>query len=263
MMRYLRLRLFRKAFFLLSFFLASAVAIVYVSMVREDPKDLSSYKKLVKESVQVRSKRVLEKSNAKEARSNVQKDVWTVKDGKESHAQLSSDSSDLTISEKNRKFFAKETFKHLRGFVQLDGKETYKIEAKEGFYEAPSLEFVVYGVNLSTDRTFFLEADRAHLINLQGPLLLQDNVRFVSLLWQEKETYALANSAVYCPQKRLFVLQGAPGKPVLCWQNGATFAAPKLHIHQDTKSIEGVGDIRCSFEPAEQKIFSEMFARYL
>ncbi|MCC6127849.1 MAG: hypothetical protein IT584_01435 [Chlamydiae bacterium] len=263
MMLYLRLRSFRKAFFFICLLLLGAFVFIYVSMLREDPKDLASYKKLVKDSLQVRSKRVLEKTDAKEARSNVQKDIWTMKNGKESHAQLCSDSSDLTIYEKNRKFYAKEIFQHLMGFVELDGKETYNIEAKDGFYEAPNLEFFIYDANLYTDRTFFLEASKAHLISLQGPLLLQDNVRFVSLLWQDKQTFALADSATYCPQRRLFILKGLPGKPVLCWQNGATFAASELHILQDTKTVEGVGDIRCSFDREEQKTFSEMFARYL
>ncbi len=260
---YLHLRPFKRAFLGACFLLLSAFSLIYFSMLRKTSKDLEAYQKLIKESVHVRSKKVLQKTEAKEARSNVQKDIWTMRNGKQSHAELICDSSDLTISEKGREFYAKEMFYHLTGLVHLDGEETYKIEANEGSYEVPNLEFFLYGVNLSTDPTFFLEASRAHLTSLQGPVLLQDNVRFVSLAWQDRQTYALADLATYCPQKRLFILKGSPGKPVLCWQNGAQFAASELHIQQDTKSVEGIGDIRCSFDLEEQKTFSEIFSKYL
>lgn len=262
-MLYLRLKQFRNTSLLFFSLLLSFSFMIYFFMLRQEPKDIASFENLLKESFEIRSKRALEKQSAVEIRSDVQKDIWRVKNHLESHLRLINEKSQLNIFEKAKKFSVEEVFSSLKGWVKPSDGEPYQIEAAEGFYELPSFQFSAQKIKLTTDSTFSLEANHANLENLAQPLQLDGDIRFVSLLWEDKPTYALAQKALYIPQKQLFILKGSEKKPVLCWQAGASFAAPELHVKHHQKTVQGIGDIRCSLDQEEQKTFQEIFSRYL
>lgn len=263
MIRCPSLNLFKKSFVFFLFLLFSLASLIYFGMIRRKEKDLIVYEKLVQESKKLRSKRALDKNGATVIRSDVQKDIWMECSQKGSHIQISSEGSTLKILEKEKKFYAKELFDSLTGWVDPNGTERYQIEAQEGFYQLPDNKLFAKKVKLSADSIFFVEADRASLESLQDPLELEGNIRFLSLRWQQGQTYALAHRATYFPQKELFILRGLPQNPVLCWQNGSALAAPELHMEKSSKTVQAFGDVRCSFDQEEQKTLREIFSRYL
>ena len=249
-------------FCVLLFFFA---LLIYRQFVAVGEKELASYKELMQESLELKSKHALEKEPAKEIRSHVQKDIWTGKDQKKSHIQIISEHSELILSQQGRSLEAYETFHNMKGCAerQTDSSPMYRIESEEGFYRFPSDQLIAKKVKVFTEDHFYLEADQAEIVDANLPLQLEGNVRLRSSSWQGKETYALASKATYCPKERLFILLGSTEQHVLCWQDGATFAAKELHIQQDAKTVEGAGDIRFSFNMEEKNYFESIFSRYL
>lgn len=240
-------------------------AVLYLKLIAVHEQDKAAYRELMQESLKLHSKHSLMTEPAKEIRSCVRKDIWTAKNGKESHIRIESQDSDLTLSQKGHSLEAKETFCKMRAAVQKEVgvSPVYQIEAETGFYQFPSDRLAARDVKIFTEDHFYLQADQAEITDPDLPLKLEGNIRLKSLAQQDKETYAAADKASYCPKKRLFILSGSEGKNVLCWQNGSTFSAPELHIQQDEKTIEGIGDVRFSFNMEEKKYFESIFARYL
>ena len=129
--------------------------------------------------------------------------------------------------------------------------------------QGKSPPWIANHIRLSVDDTFFLEADNGKLTDLYQPIELQGNIRLIAPSWQEKKLYALADTAHYYPDKRVCFLHGSLERNVLCWQDGALFSAPELHIHENLKTIEVLGDARFSFNIEEQQLFERIFSRYL
>jgi len=114
-----------------------------------------------------------------------------------------------------------------------------------------------------TSDTLYLEADRARIAQPDKTLILEGNIRLISSQFQNKETYAIAETARYCAEENLLILNGSPGRKVLFWQDGFTFTAPEIHIRKDPETVQGVGDIHFTFDLDEQDYFEQIFSKYL
>lgn len=260
-----RLLMFPKAITSWCAIISCCAIAIYFQLITVGEKDRIAYQELMQESLNLHSKHALAAEPAKEIRSHVQKDIWTAKNHKGSHIRIQSQDSELTLSQKGHSLQVHETFHRMKGWVQkeTDISPIYQIEAKTGFYRFPTDQLVAQEVKVFTENNFCLEADQAEIVNPDQPLKLDGNIRLKSSSWQDKETYAIADKASYCPKQRLFILSGSKEKNVLCWQNGSTFVASELHIQQDQKTIEGIGDVRFSFDTEEKNYFESIFSRFL
>ncbi len=257
--------MFKRTVAIWSSLLICCAILVYFQFIAVREKDLAAYQDLMQESLDIKSKHALEKEPGKQIRFLVQKDIWTGEDQKKSHIRMISENSELIISQQGRSLEAHETFRNMKGSMQkeADASLIYRIEAMEGFYRFPSDELVANKVKIFTEDHFYLEADRAEIVTADQPLQLEGNIRLRSSSWLDKETYALADKAIYHPKERLFILLGSAEKNVLCWQDGASFAATEIHIQQNMKTVEGVGDVRFSFSLEEKYYFESIFSRYM
>ncbi len=144
-----KIKLYSIAFFLASF------AFVCLYFIRLRPSDLPELKKLCRESAELRSKRALERHPAKQYRTDVQKDIWTVNGKERKHVRLKSERSDLVIRQRKDKFEATEHLQQLQCWVQeeVDPKEARQqiryVTADRGTYFFPSHRFLTEEVNLS------------------------------------------------------------------------------------------------------------------
>jgi hypothetical protein len=90
-------------------------------------------------------------------------------------------------------------------------------------------------------------------------LLLEGNVRIASHL-QKKESFAMADSAIYYGNQKKIVLESTPSSRVLFKQEGLEISAPTVHI-QD--AIQGFGDVRFFFYPEEEHAINAFLMKYL
>lgn len=250
---------YKKAVFFSSLLLGASLLGLYFFIIAVKPDDIAEYVELMQNSQNFRSQHSLASQDAVQLRQHVQKDIWT----RESHIQLKSLKSTLSISKKYRSFYVKETFHDASGVVETEGQLTCHFGMDEGYYCFPSEKLITKNLRLSIGDTCLIQADKGEITNLHEPFQLQGNVHFTSLPQQGKSIYALADNASYCPKTRTFILNGSKEKNVLCYQDAHTFSAPQLHIHQDTKTIEAKGDVRFSFSVEEKTSFEHIFSKYL
>ncbi|MBX9744302.1 MAG: hypothetical protein K2X08_03725 [Chlamydiales bacterium] len=220
---------------------------------------MATYVELIQNSQNLRSQHSLASQDAVQMRQQVQKDIWT----RESHIQLKSLKSTLSLSKKNRSLYATEIFYEASGIIEKEDQPTCHFTMAEGYYCFPSEKLIAKNLHLSIGDTCLIKADEAEITDLHKPFQLQGNIHFTSLSQQDKNIYALADSASYCPKTRIFILNGSKEKNVLCYQDAHRFSAPQLYIHQDTKTIEAKGDVRFSFSMEEKTSFEHIFSRYL
>lgn len=110
---------------------------------------------------------------------------------------------------------------------------------------------------------FDLRADQGTVALHAGhpeTILLQKDVRLISSKIQNKPSYCLADTLTYTPKTQAFLF-GA-NERVLFWQEGVSLSAPEILIKQD-HTIEGHGDVHCSFNMEEQNYIDQFFKQYL
>lgn len=125
-------------------FAAIAVA-AYYSFALLDPTALPEYKKLVRESLELRSKPALEREPAHQCRKEVQKDIWTFNGNQRLHYRLKSRGSELKIVQTKGKIDLKEHLENIECCMQeeidRDTQQIRYIFAPEGTYLFPSHRF--------------------------------------------------------------------------------------------------------------------------
>jgi len=288
---------FSKISGLSSLILVACTAAVFWFHGRLRPEDALKYQKLVQESRDLHSKQSLEQHPAHQTREDVQKDIWTLRNGKRAHFQLKSQGSELTIRQSKDKFEAIEQLQHLESFLQND--DIRYLLAKEGTYFYPSHRFLAKETTFSsyrqaselpflqgtareavfeaTDETptitahgvqgifdaMHCEADEMNWLNEN--LSLSGNVRLLSAKIQGKETFALADKLIYNPRDKTLLLSSE--KRVLFWQEGSCLSASAIRIHRDPvtqlDSIEGVGDVHFAFDLEEENAIQQLLGKYL
>lgn len=133
--------MFRKitiaAFFLI---LLCTASVCYLS-IQIRPSDAPSYKKLIQESAELRSKKALERAPAHQVRKGVQKDIWTLSGNDRSHLQLNSEGSDLIIQQKKEKFEAIEHLQNLECSVD-QGDHSPHLKADRATYSISDFQFI-------------------------------------------------------------------------------------------------------------------------
>ena len=146
--------MFRKIISLSLLFVFCIGAGVSFSCVRLRKGDVGRYRKLVKESVELRSKRALERHPAHQLRHGVQKDIWTPKGNERSHFRLRSEGSELIIQQKKDKFEATESLQNLECCVQEEvdlANQTQQVRfvtAEQGTYFFPNHQFLANEVSI-------------------------------------------------------------------------------------------------------------------
>jgi hypothetical protein len=137
------------------FLLLISFGATYFYCVRLREGDESHYRQLVRESIELRSKRALERHPARQLRKDVQKDIWTTNGKERSHFRLKSEGSDLLILQRKDKFEATEHLQNLECCLQeeVDVSENRQqlryLSAKEGTYFFPTHRFLAQAVRLS------------------------------------------------------------------------------------------------------------------
>jgi len=99
-------------------------------------------------------------------------------------------------------------------------------------------------------------------------LVLDDGVHFFTKSFPEKNSFGIADSAILDPKEKLIRLIAGKEKRVFFWQedDSLKLSAPEIQIKQmEDKSeyIQGVGDVRFSFDFDERKFLSEIFFKPL
>lgn len=147
--------LFRRATFSFLAVNAAFLAVSYLFLVQVRSSDAPRYRKLVQESVELRSRRALEKHPVKQIREGVQKDIWAV-DGKERlHFRLISVHSELALRQKKDKVEAAEDLQQITGWIQEEVDSIAQIQqvrtlaASDGTYLYPSHRFLATQVHLA------------------------------------------------------------------------------------------------------------------
>ncbi len=138
-----------------SILLLSAYALgIYFFSIQSRLEDAPSYRKLIAESVDLRSKHALEREPAIQIRSGVQKDIWTLDGTERPHVRILSQNSELTIRQNRGKFSAEETLHSIDSWMQEEIDRSQNIQqirhclADEGLYSFPAHEFLAKNVHL-------------------------------------------------------------------------------------------------------------------
>jgi hypothetical protein len=126
------------------------------------------------------------------------------------------------------------------------------------------------------DGSLFLSAKEAHFSYdiekqklLPQEICFEGDVRFMSDEVLESQTLGIADSVTYFPEKHKLILNSAPSKKVLLWQenNSLRLSANEIHIERDpltSKEIaKGIGDVRFSFDTTEEQELKKTFGSYL
>ncbi|MES2273145.1 MAG: hypothetical protein V4487_03015 [Chlamydiota bacterium] len=147
--------MFQRTIFSFLTLAASAIAAVYYFHIRVQPGDGPTYKKMVQENMQLRSRDALERQPLHQFRKTVQKDIWDMDGSERLHFQLKSSESELILTQKKGKAEAIEKLKQITCWIQdeIDPKlcmsQLRRISAEEGIYYFPSHRFLAETVDLA------------------------------------------------------------------------------------------------------------------
>lgn len=98
-------------------------------------------------------------------------------------------------------------------------------------------------------------------------IFLENDVHLYSPNIQNKPSYAIADILSFDIIDQKIHLKSLNPKRVLFWQDGVKLSAPEIIISKDTETksekIEGIGDLRLSFDMSEKKQIQEFLQRYL
>jgi hypothetical protein len=246
------------------------------------PHDLIAYKKLMRESAELKTKQVLESQPAHQSRHRVQKDIWIPKDAQRIHWQMQSVRSELEIFQKKDKLEAVEHLESLNCWAQ-DGQQIRTLKAETGVSYFPSYRFGAENVQVD----FFQLPDSEMSASIEGctpfltgtadtakfmeELSLEGHVRLVSnplnQIGAHKKSFAVSDRLVYHPQTQSIVLSCDQPHRVLFWQDGLSLSASAVNIQRDPKTgvdrIEGEGDVRCCLNSEEKDFLERLFSKYL
>lgn len=104
------------------------------SLTQISQKDKELYKALSEQTLELRSKKALEREPTMQQREVLQKDLWTAKEGARKHIQISAETSNLFVKEKKDRIEAFESLKNLSCFYvendAIDPKILYASSAK-------------------------------------------------------------------------------------------------------------------------------------
>lgn len=146
--------MFRPILFFCCLLLAASIAAIYIFLIQCHSKDKIAYQQLLKESVELRTRKALEHEPIEQVRKGVQKDIW--EGGKERlHFQLRSDRSSLSLTQKKGKLEAIENLQQIECLIQeaidLAGctQQLRRLRAEEGIYRFPSHSFSAETVHLA------------------------------------------------------------------------------------------------------------------
>jgi len=135
-----------------SFLLICSFGAAIYSFARLDPQELAEYQKLVKESLELRSKPALEREPTQQLRKEVQKDIWTFNNNQRLHYRLKSEGSELKIVQTKRKVDVREELQKIECCLQEEigsnAQQVRYIFAPEGTYLFPSHRFMTEEADL-------------------------------------------------------------------------------------------------------------------
>ena len=138
--------MFYKITTLSSLLLLSAAVAAFYAFARLDPVVLPEYQKLVRDSVELKSKSALERAPSLQSRKEVQKDIWTYNQDQRLHYRLNSRASELTILHTKKKVDLEERLEEIKCCLQeeidADSQQIRYIFAPKGTYLFPAHRFV-------------------------------------------------------------------------------------------------------------------------
>lgn len=275
--------MFRLAVYSTLLCIAIAATAAYHWHVEIHPYDAEEYVKLVKESVELRSKKALEQQPAHQSRHRVQKDIWTLRGTERIHCRLQSARSELEITQKKGKLEAVEHLEDICCCVQdevhANEQQVRMLKAETGTSYFPSYRFGTQNVEIACYRLPGTEmptsveglqpflAGSAQEANFMEEFSLQGNVRLVSTELQGQKSFAVSDRVVYHPQTQSVVLSCFPSNRVLFWKDGLSLSASEVEIRRDPKTgvdqVHGLGDVRCCFSAEEKDFLEQLFEKYL
>lgn len=225
-----------------------SAAWIWYSQIRLDEKDFLVYATLVQESADLRSKSALELTPLRQFRKGVQKDLWKMQDGKREKISLASQSSDLLLSQKTSKIKAEEHLFEIQG-TSLDpiGPISHFTAAK-GIVDFRKNSFNASGIEAKGPKSAKISSASMALDHKN--LLLNGCVEISGEL-DGLESFALADRATMSLADKRLLLESSSFKRVLFWQEGLELSAPKIYI---SKTAQGIGDVRCSFNAKEREL---------
>ncbi len=201
--------MFRRATAAFLSLIALLAVAVYFYSVRIGPKDADHYRKLCKKKHTLRSRQALEREPAVQFRENVLKDIWVSKEGERLHFLLSSNRSELILTQKKDKVEAIEKLKGIHAWIQDEVGENDSIQparwisADEGIYFFPSHRIAVQSVQLDIPKgRLFAGKASAENFDLRSSLkkpvhlILEEPVKIEIL--EGKNPFSLTAQRAFC-----------------------------------------------------------------
>lgn len=146
---------FARSLIFFSCLVTTSTFLIYSLFISIRPEGEAYYRKLSQESTRQHSHQTLEKQPARQLRTGVQKDIWTLDETERLHIRLRSTHSELVLKQKGQKFEAVEKLQNLECWVQekidplLQSQRIRHLSAEEGAYHFPSQRFHTQNVHLS------------------------------------------------------------------------------------------------------------------
>ncbi len=168
---------------------------------------------------------------------------------------------------------AKETIlcQKAQGKIPTENKNPWLFSAKTLLWqkENETIE-CIENVHIEQAEKISILSDSAKITlknNALSQIELNDNIRLFSPSIQNKNSFALADKIFVYPDEQTLVLSAIHPKRVLFWQEGIALSAPEILIQKDPltkeESIQGKGDIHCTFTSEEQNIINKFISNYL
>jgi lipopolysaccharide export system protein LptA len=139
------------------------------------------------------------------------------------------------------------------GHVILDNDK--KILIAKAMHEDEQVILKDNDINLFTDQLIVNYQDNFKINNM----ILEGNINAIL----ENNIYGNADKAIYSFEKKELCIKSDPDKRVVFWQknNNMKLSAKELKINNNN-DIEGIGNVRCSFDLTEGKHFKQLFNKY-
>ncbi|MBN2478715.1 MAG: hypothetical protein JXA94_00645 [Parachlamydiales bacterium] len=147
------------------------------------------------------------------------------------------------------------------GIIELD-TEKNKINAFSSKKEKEDLLYEDDMVSISAKKATLSYNSDQTIDNIY----LEKQIKLIYKKEKEKLGYAIADKMLYSPIDGMIKLIGDKDNKVLFWQeNGAIkLSSEEIHISQKEKDyINGVGDVRFTFNMDEENLIHEIFSKYL
>jgi hypothetical protein len=241
-----------------------------VAFIQPNERDQVLYEKIIFKRPNLEPQRLIQ-TPAHQVRTNVQKDYWTLLEGKPSHIRLKSAQSDLWIQPRRGKFEITEHLQSIEGCEQeilteinqytnqstnrpinqqtpkYIRQEVRWFTATQGSLAYPASTFEAKDATLCVFTLFnhefpesipkiaphsSISADLASWV-WQQPLHLTGNVRLFSEKAAEGQTFALADELLFHPSSKKLELRSHVPQKVLLWQNELRLSSPAIEIQRD------------------------------